>query len=168
MPSTTMSERDTYLAGFEREYETTLKLLRSYPAGQSELRPAEKCKNARELAYVLAMGQAVVGLVATASELTSPPAFQAPSAWAEVMGAFEKAHADSRVMLGKMSEADFNAPFTILTGPGGQTTRVRRADALWLFAMDQVHHRGQFSVYARMAGARVPSIYGPSGDEPWA
>src|SRR5262249_15138853 len=27
------------------------------------------------------------------------------------------------------------------------------------------HHRGQLTVYLRMLGAKVPSIYGPSGDE---
>jgi uncharacterized damage-inducible protein DinB len=32
---------------------------------------------------------------------------------------------------------------------------------------DQIHHRGQFSVYLRMADGKVPSIYGPSLDEPW-
>jgi len=32
---------------------------------------------------------------------------------------------------------------------------------------DQIHHRGQLSVYVRMAGGKVPSIYGPSADEPW-
>ena len=28
------------------------------------------------------------------------------------------------------------------------------------------HHRGQLSVYLRLAGGRVPSIYGPSADDP--
>jgi len=32
---------------------------------------------------------------------------------------------------------------------------------------DHVHHRGQLSVYMRMLDAKVPSIYGPSADEPW-
>jgi uncharacterized damage-inducible protein DinB len=27
-----------------------------------------------------------------------------------------------------------------------------------------VHHRGQLSAYLRPMGAKVPSIYGPSGD----
>jgi len=31
--------------------------------------------------------------------------------------------------------------------------------------MDEVHHRGQLTVYLRLAGGKVPSIYGPSGDE---
>jgi uncharacterized damage-inducible protein DinB len=32
---------------------------------------------------------------------------------------------------------------------------------------DHIHHRGQLSVYLRMTGNKVPSIYGPSKDEPW-
>jgi len=44
----------------------------------------------------------------------------------------------------------------------------RRMDFLWFLLMDMVHHRGQFSVYLRMADGKVPSIYGPSADEPWS
>jgi uncharacterized damage-inducible protein DinB len=40
-------------------------------------------------------------------------------------------------------------------------------DFLRLMLHDEIHHRGQFSVYKRMADGRVPSIYGPSADEPW-
>jgi uncharacterized damage-inducible protein DinB len=28
-----------------------------------------------------------------------------------------------------------------------------------------IHHRGQLGVYLRLLGAKVPSSYGPSGDE---
>ena len=44
---------------------------------------------------------------------------------------------------------------------------VRRMDVLWSLLHDEIHHRGQFSIYLRMAGGKVPSIYGPSADEPW-
>jgi uncharacterized damage-inducible protein DinB len=30
-----------------------------------------------------------------------------------------------------------------------------------------VHHRGQLSVYLRLLDIPVPSIYGPTADEPW-
>ena len=30
----------------------------------------------------------------------------------------------------------------------------------------QIHHRGQLSVYLRLAGAAVPSAYGPTADFP--
>jgi uncharacterized damage-inducible protein DinB len=48
-----------------------------------------------------------------------------------------------------------------------QTGDVRRVDVRWLMLMDGVHHRGPLSVYLRMADGTVPSIYGPSADEPW-
>ena len=44
----------------------------------------------------------------------------------------------------------------ILTKPLGEI--------LWLFLFDAIHHRGQLSTYLRPLGARVPSIYGKSGD----
>jgi uncharacterized damage-inducible protein DinB len=44
---------------------------------------------------------------------------------------------------------------------------VRRMDVRWLMLMDGVRHRGPLSVYLRMADGTVPSIYGPSADEPW-
>jgi len=34
----------------------------------------------------------------------------------------------------------------------------------WLFHVDAIHHRGQISTYLRGFGAKVPSIYGESGD----
>jgi uncharacterized damage-inducible protein DinB len=36
---------------------------------------------------------------------------------------------------------------------------------LWEFLFDLIHHRGQLSTYIRPMGGRVPSTYGPSGDE---
>lgn len=53
----------------------------------------------------------------------------------------------------------FTAPKTI-----GDIPRIQ---FLWMMLSDQIHHCGQFSVYLRMADGKVPSIYGPSLDEPW-
>lgn len=38
-------------------------------------------------------------------------------------------------------------------------------DILWMFHFDMIHHRGQLTTYLRPLGARVPSIYGKSGDD---
>jgi len=37
-------------------------------------------------------------------------------------------------------------------------------DIIWLFHFDEIHHRCQLSTYLRPMGAKVPSIYGASGD----
>ena len=31
-----------------------------------------------------------------------------------------------------------------------------------MMLLDHIHHRGQFTIYVRIAGGRVPQIYGPS------
>jgi hypothetical protein len=44
----------------------------------------------------------------------------------------------------------------------GQSTRVLDVGGRRVLLY---HHRGQFGVYLRLLGAKVPSAYGPSGDE---
>lgn len=165
MTPQTMTERQMYAQGFEREYQTTMKLLKAFPAGKSELKPAEKLKNARELAWVLALTQMVPAAVihGTLDPGAMPPT---PATWAEVLAGLEKAHRDAMKAIEAMSEERFHATLTMPVGPG-KAGEVRVGDALWMFLMDAVHHRGQFSVYSRIAGAPVPSIYGPTADEPW-
>jgi uncharacterized damage-inducible protein DinB len=165
MPQQTMTERQMYAQGFEREYQTTLKLLRAFPADKSELKPADKLKNARELAWMLAMTQAVPGAVLE-GRLDPKGLPPAPATWAEVLAGVEAAHREAAKKIDTLTEDQFNAMMKLPVGPG-QVADVRVGDALWMFLMDSVHHRGQFSVYMRIAGARVPSIYGPSADEPW-
>jgi uncharacterized damage-inducible protein DinB len=38
-------------------------------------------------------------------------------------------------------------------------------EIMWLFQFDMIHYRGQLSTYLRPIGAKVPSIYGNSGDD---
>jgi len=51
-------------------------------------------------------------------------------------------------------------------GPKTQAD-VRKMDIMWMAVMDMIHHRGQMTVYNRLTGGKVPSIYGPSADETW-
>ena len=60
----------------------------------------------------------------------------------------------------KVSEAEYTRVVTFY----GMTMPLN--DALGIELLDHIQHRGQFTIYSRIAGARVPQIYGPSGDEP--
>ena len=80
----------------------------------------------------------------------------------EVDRAFKNMAAEVR----KTGEQQLNTTVKFPTGPG-KMGDLRRLDFLWMMLNDMIHHRGQFSVYLRMAGGKVPSIYGPSKDEPW-
>ena len=160
------TEREYYLAGFEREYQTTLRVLKAFPANQAKLKFADRSSTAIEIAWTLVTSQRVIEPILTVPKLEPQP--QTPPAdFKELVSQFEKAHADVSQKLGKMTDATYNSTIIMPVGPGGATAPIRRADALWMMQSDTIHHRGQFSVYLRAAGAKVPSIYGPSGDEPW-
>jgi uncharacterized damage-inducible protein DinB len=65
----------------------------------------------------------------------------------------------------KMDDAAFNRPAKLMSG-GKLLFEQPVSFFLWLLHMDAVHHRGQLSTYLRPMGSTVPSIYGPSGDDP--
>ena len=41
----------------------------------------------------------------------------------------------------------------------------KKGFALWVTVAHQAHHRGQLTVLMRMAGLKVPGIYGPAKEE---
>ena len=53
-----------------------------------------------------------------------------------------------------------------VTSAGTVILRQPLGQVLWLFHFDAIHHRGQLSTFLRPLGVKVPSIYGPSGDQP--
>jgi len=165
MAQKTMTERDMFLAAFEREYQTTHKVLRAYPADKAELKPAEKLKPARELAWMLVLNQGVL-IPVMKGDLKPGGLPGAPSTWAEIVPAFEKQHRETNAELESLTEEQMNRTLKMPVGPG-KIADLRIGDALWYFLSDTIHHRGQLSVYLRMAGGQLPSIYGPTADERW-
>ncbi len=69
---------------------------------------------------------------------------------AESIAAYEQYPATLEAKLATVDDAKWESPARMLFG----------------FLFDAVHHRGQLSSYLRPMGAKVPSIYGPSGDDP--
>lgn len=160
------SVRQQILDTLEQETATTLKVLNAYPAEQSELRPHPVAKNARELAWMFALEQSLAAAALRDSlELGGgfPPA---PDTLAEAVAAFEQSRKDLIDLLSEGSDDVLDGTVRFFTGPH-QMGDIPKPAFMWFLIHDQIHHRGQFSVYLRMAGGKVPSIYGPSADEPW-
>ena len=84
----------------------------------------------------------------------------------EVIATYESDQRESVEKLMKMTDENFNNMIKFMVAPKTMGD-IRSGDILWLMLNDSIHHRGQFSVYLRMADGKVPSIYGPSADEPW-
>jgi len=165
MTTQTMAEKESFIAAFDREYQTTLKVLRAYPAEQSELKPSEKMKNARELAWMLVLNQGVLVPV-MAGDLKPGGLPGAPEKWADVIPAFEREHQSTMSKLQDLDDRQLEKTFKMPVGPG-KMGDMRIGDALWFFLNDTIHHRGQLTVYLRLAGGKLPSVYGPTADERW-
>jgi uncharacterized damage-inducible protein DinB len=165
-----VSAKQTFLDNYDREHETTMRVLRAYPADQLDLKPSPKSNSARDLAWIFVLERGLGTMIwndAFANGMPSdgaPP--KPPQDWNELLQALEQAHQAFRQVIASASEEELMQEVHFFTAPKtmGKMTRL---EMIWFLLHDEIHHRGQFSVYLRIAGAKVPSIYGPTADEPW-
>lgn len=163
------SAKDTFLATYDREHATTMRVLRAYPVDKLDLRPATMCKSARELAWIFALERGLAQMVFKNMMATGLPAGgmpTAPDSWDALLAAIEKGHQDFGDVVRGTTDLALLEHVKFLTAPK-TLGDVRRLDFAWFLLHDEIHHRGQFSIYLRMAGGIVPSIYGPTLEEPW-
>jgi len=164
---TTVSGKQQFLDTLARETAITLKVLRAFPSNQTEFRPHIIAKSARELAWTFVVEQYLLNKAFSNQPMFAgggPP--PAPSDFQAIVAQYERDHRALVDLLKSTPEDDFHDIVQFPTGPGKMGDWSKLAFA-WFILSDQIHHRGQYTVYLRMAGGKVPSIYGPSADEPW-
>jgi uncharacterized damage-inducible protein DinB len=152
--------RDTYL----REHDTTRKVLHAYPPEHADLKPHERSGSAKTLAWTFVLEEMIM-LKVLSNEPLSRETPKPPDTWQGVLDAFDEQHEKMKEKLASVDVAKLN-PVKFFVAPKTMDEYAPLA-FVFRFLFDQIHHRGQLSVYLRMAGGKVPSIYGPSGDEPW-
>jgi hypothetical protein len=161
------SSKQQLIAALKDERVRTTRLLEAFPASASELRPHPTSQTTREVAHTICVEAVLGSMVLDGSldltKLSFPPA---PATWGEVVTAFHGAYDKLFALLESTSDADLASTTMFMTGPK-QLGQVGKGDIVRFMLNDQIHHRGQLSVYLRMSGNKVPSIYGPSKDEPW-
>ncbi|HEX2833790.1 MAG TPA: DinB family protein [Thermoanaerobaculia bacterium] len=165
-----MSAKQTFLDTFDREFQTTLRVLRAFPPDQLDLKPSERSNTARQLAWTFVLERGLGVRVWHDQLAKGIPAGSKPAAppetLEEILAALEKANAEYRAVIAAATDEELHQKVHFFTAPKtmGEYTR---HDWIWFLLHDEIHHRGQFSVYVRIAGGKLPSIYGPTADEPW-
>jgi hypothetical protein len=155
-----------YAARLGRESAITLKVMRAFPADQPNFQPHPRSASALRLFWTFAIEQGVA-VEAIKGTLKMPPNFPPPPpTLAECTSTFERNVATVIAAANAARPSDHARLVPMFTGPGAMG-EVPAGPIAELMLTDQIHHRGQLSVYVRMAGGKVPSIYGPSADEPW-
>lgn len=164
-----LTGKQQFLNVFEEETATTRRVLKAYPADKLDLRPAPKCKTARELAWIFAAGQGMIEKALTVGfDWSKPPEGfpKPPDSMDAIIAKMDEGHKRVVDIVNRMSDDQLRETIRFFTAPK-TLGDVQKIQFLWMTLHDQIHHRGQFSIYLRMADGKLPSIYGPTADEPW-
>jgi len=165
-----MSRIENFISQWEFEFQMTMNVLRAIPEDKIEFKPHEKFFSARRLAWHLVRIEDIFGrgvlkekIVVGQSSLPAEP----PATIAEMLAIAEKQHVEIVNGWRVLDEAALQQKIPFATLDGVVRRELPRKAYLRITLMHHIiHHRGQRSLLLRLMGAKVPSIYGPSGDEP--
>jgi len=155
-----------FLATFRPERDKTLQLLRHFPADRADFKPAERSSTAHTLAWTFVVEQLFGLRAAKGEQVMGSPSGAPPETWDATVDEFQRVSDELIAALEQSDNDKLQGTASFYVAPK-QVGDIPLEQFLWFMLHDQIHHRGQLSVYLRMVGATVPSIYGPSADEPW-
>ena len=158
-----MDEKALFLGFWEKEAPAMRKVISRIPQDKSDYRGDPKARTAREIAWLLVQEEILLckGLEKGVLEWEDVPT---PATMAEILDTYDKNHDVITKRLHALPAARWEqvVPFMF---QGTEVMKETGYGNAWGFFFDAIHHRGQLSTYLRPMGAKVPSIYGPSGDE---
>lgn len=165
-----MTMTEWFLAELESEAAKSRHVLEQAPTGKREWKPHERSMQFGYLAELVANIPSWVGMAITQDELDiapkdgpkyKPVPLNTP---AELIAALDKAVAQAREALQKTTDAHLATPWRLLAG-GQLAFEQPRHQVIRDTFLHSAHHRGQMTVYLRLLGAKVPSVYGPTADD---
>jgi hypothetical protein len=155
--------RAYYQECFEAETPKFLRVLKAVPAGQADYRPHPRSTSAGDLVWLLASELNDACELVDRGEVSYVvrPAPSIP----ESVATYERNADNLQKRLATLDDGRWDGKARLLAG-GNVAWETSLGDMLFGFLFDAIHHRGQLSSYLRPMGAKVPSIYGPSADDP--
>jgi uncharacterized damage-inducible protein DinB len=163
-----MSVAESYLAEFEGERQITRKFLLRLTDQHLMWKPHDKSMSAGQLALHLAVVPGQVLRMAIQDSVPIPSFNQAnpqPQSVQEILEAFDASVASVRELLPQIDDARMQKTWSATKDGRTLMTMPRGAFLRMLLFSHWIQHRGQFGVYLRLLGEKVPSSYGPSADE---
>jgi len=163
-----MALANTLLAEFNQESKSFEKFLDQIPADQLNWQPHPKSMTTGQLAlHIAKIPTAILGMVeqdeVPAPDFSEP--FPQPESLTEIKNAFRDSIAAINEKLPSFTDESLSQTWR-MTKDNQEVLAAPRAAVIRSFLLNHwYHHRGQLGVYLRLLNAKVPSSYGPSGDE---
>ncbi len=163
-----MALRDSLLPELHQEMAVTRRTLERLPAGKFDYKPHPKSFSLGDLAQHLAQLPVWGSMTLNTTDLdVSGPMPREPlTTVAEILAKFDKNLADFTAALSSATDEALLAPWSLKSGEKVHFTMPRLAVIRGMVMNHTVHHRAQLGVYLRMLDVPVPSMYGPTADEP--
>lgn len=155
--------REYYARCLKSEIPAFTRVLKAVPADQADYKPHERSMSAGDLVWLLATEARDACTLVDNGEVSYQGG--GPPPVSEAVAVYEQYAAELVARLAGLDDEAWgrNARFLV---DGNVVWEAPLGDMLFGFLHDSIHHRGQLSTYLRPMGAKVPSIYGPSGDDP--
>lgn len=165
-----MAVKDGMIMEYKFEMANTRKMLERVPFEKAEYKPHEKSRAmANEAMHIANVITWVPRILNTPEiDVTKPgtfPKLELPKNNKELLDMFDKNYTEGLKALESASDEALMTPWTFRSGEKVIFTLPRVAAIRNMGLNHHYHHRGQMSVYLRLAGVPVPGMYGPSADE---
>jgi uncharacterized damage-inducible protein DinB len=163
-----MKMTELFLAQLEREAPITRKAVERVPEGRNDWKPHPRSMLFGYLAALVASMPSWIAMAIERDELDlgAGGAQSAVATSRELLEVFDKSAASARRALSSSNDEHLMTPWVLRHGQRVLSRQPRYVVVGDVFT-HLAHHRGQLTVYLRLNDRPVPSIYGPTADEPW-
>ena len=165
-----MPIRDLLLPEFDEEMKKTRTTLERVPIDKPDFAPHPKSMPLGKLAPHVAQLAGFGLTILTDPELDFAKGSYKPlpmESAAQLVRVFDEGAAKVRGALAGLPDDAWKQNWKLSLGGKTIFEGSRFLAYRQMFLNHIVHHRAQLGVYLRLTGQPVPSIYGPSADEPW-
>jgi len=162
-----MSFATTFLPEFDQEMAATRRALERVPTDKGTWKPHPKSFALGHLTQLIAGMPGWIVNMATKTELdlAASPGYSFETT-DTLLERFDKGVKEARAAISAAKDSDFDVSWSLKHGDRVLLTLPRSAN-IRSTLNHLIHHRGQLTVYFRLIDVPVPSLYGPTADEPW-
>ena len=164
------SNRELFIQKWEREYPAFVRVFRALPPDRLDYRPHPRSRSAAELVALLVSGQqSCIDLCKNGRSFYNGLRWKEPGQFGgleDMIGIYERDHDVLSTQFRTLEAAVWRQQAWLIQSNEDILLKDTVGGLLWIALFDFIHHRGQLSTYIRPMGGTVPSIYGPSADEP--
>ncbi|MFL5501012.1 MAG: DinB family protein [Gemmatimonadaceae bacterium] len=161
-----MSIADALLPEFDQEMASTRRVIERVPTDKGQFKPHPKSFSLAHLTQLVCgmPGWITNAVTQTSLDLSGYPGYSNERT-EDLLKTFDRNVKEARQAIAAAKDADYSVNWSLKRGDQVFFT-APRAVIVRQTINHLVHHRGQLTVYLRLIDVPVPSIYGPTADEP--